>query len=1794
MDLLSPDATWLSRGAHAADPAKVDPSFSPRGRHLAFLAGGSAPLDSSRDMTAFAHAQQHNESSSPGDPDDDSLMLGASHSSGQHNLLDELFSPAQPAGHSHLSRNDNAMHRWSAAHAPPLSAAPLSTVTLIRPARRRPSAPDGARGTTLVTPLAAAWSLLDASGASADRAALASGAAASSSLERSSRHEAQVEALFPRLPAAGAPPGAHPAAPSSPTPPFEIASPHAAAVAATPPARNPESLADTRVLLEWSEGLAALAPASDSKNNGVVAATADVGPAQVATAGTLQNRSSDLAATTIGPTSLRAWATATPAPGGDGADARIIDDERMRPLAEDAGATAAPRKAQRSLPAFLAPPALLFSHEDTTAAAARESSSSPSPSHEAESVELRDTSLRIHRPAALPSPVTPVAAARPAAAAPFTSFSREFIYVRELGHGAFSVVWEVAQRVSAAAKHAGPPARFAIKRWLKELRSLRERDEWLREMRVFLRCGPHPSLLSYYRAWQEDGYAHTQTELCPGGSYINMLRRARARDAIEAARAAATAAALPEPARGGGALRRQHSAVGFGGTGFDSLLQSFNFLSEPSPHGGSAAAGGAGSVQPGEDLATPKVAPTATALATLLPPAAPIPEAAIWTFLEAVASALAHLHAAGVAHLDVKPDNVLVARDGQLKLGDLGMATAYCAPSAAAAAAGGDGAGASRHGHSSSGLNGDAGFDTNDDDVGCNINADDLEGDSRYMAAEVRRLCSQERRDCSHMPSRARSPTHRVAAFVCSTSVCHPSTLHPQLLGSGGRRPPADIFSLGLSALELAMNEPLPLEGQPWQALRRGALPQAFLRPQPGSPTARSAALIALIRSMTARDPSRRPTAAALLRHAMMRGTPDPWTVAAANVACRTPLPVEDVVLRAMDAAASGTGSTRARGGSGFGTSGRPPASSRGIVVPSSGGPRAGVAAQGHGVRVGRSESFTSASVSPSTARRDEDSTSPPPLPSHPADFPFAFKGLPGGGSSGKQLEHSQLQYRAAVPPPRPARGSVRRRSGSGPLPLDDEDGDGDAVINTSDVAAAVVDSDAAVSAESAGDYDGSASTSSDAFGSLDAMHLRYSVQRPKWGAGDGSAASATYRSAKFLQAGPPAQLLRVLEEVDEDGDEVMTRVSSSGVDRRHRAGSPTTYPFSGISDATRDAPQEDNVCTSASRLPLAPFFSTADSLDGMEREAEDVDVAVDAHRKSGEATPWRGPPQVGAPLKRRLAGDGVSLRPVEAAEALAPCFDASAQSPAWRRAVDVPVRPWPKHRAVFRTEAAPSSQARPQLLQRPPIMVSEQIPTAYHAHGVVGDVGSGHEGAPTSAAQQPVARALEFASSTSTSAATLHALDGGSGESDTSNAAVHHQHPQQHHRRQGTTDGLAKLFQLGGAADADSAGADVVDTTSAPAPGAAIRLAPRTQLPSAPVPATPLPTAMQSPPPLVRNGGRVIVVSPRSPIVAGAAVDDASSSMARGDAQLQRRAPQQPLPFPKFNSNPTVAPSSMRPLIWPPASARKHGRHHSSSSFSAPLRPGAVSSLAGLHHGWVGGGGTGTLSSSAPTCTGHGDDDDDDDRSAAPAQRRRAGTYDADMEHAAAGQSAVDVAADVAARDPSISFPVLRDDAGGLNSWLKLSESVPQATPLRRSGVASVPLDAAQRQSQVAGAALRGALQHHPLHPLAQAVLTAAGGGDTDEEDAAMSRALVRRRGSRAQMSGAASTASASASDAVPSGPPLVPALPHMRPAVDTAGGFAHPFYTLVAVAGSDSEDDGADSPRPKRRQLCPTVRSP
>jgi hypothetical protein len=85
-----------------------------------------------------------------------------------------------------------------------------------------------------------------------------------------------------------------------------------------------------------------------------------------------------------------------------------------------------------------------------------------------------------------------------------------------------------------------------------------------------------------------------------------------------------------------------------------------------------------------------------------------------------------------------------------------------------------------------------------------------------------------------------------VHVFVCLTqdgSEGDSRYLAPELLNiKGSKRPPADLFSLGMSVFELAWNVVLVGRGDAWSALRQGKLPD--IDPTLG----RSQALMDLVR----------------------------------------------------------------------------------------------------------------------------------------------------------------------------------------------------------------------------------------------------------------------------------------------------------------------------------------------------------------------------------------------------------------------------------------------------------------------------------------------------------------------------------------------------------------------------------------------------------------------------------------------------------------------------------------------------------------------------------------------------------------------------------------------------------------------------------------------------------------------------------------------------------------------------------------------------------------------------------
>ncbi|KAF8967937.1 hypothetical protein BDZ97DRAFT_1802034 [Flammula alnicola] len=143
-------------------------------------------------------------------------------------------------------------------------------------------------------------------------------------------------------------------------------------------------------------------------------------------------------------------------------------------------------------------------------------------------------------------------------------------------------------------------------------------------------------------------------------------------------------------------------------------------------------------------------------------------EARVWKIIADLSNGLRFIHDSGVIHLDLKPSNVFVTKEGRFKIGDFGMASLWPRPAAASDTA--PGAASSASGCGEGEGSGSGGFER--------------EGDKLYLAPEV-------------------------------------------LQGRYGKA--ADMFSFGMTILETASNIVVPDQGEGWQRLRREDFSQVDL-----------------------------------------------------------------------------------------------------------------------------------------------------------------------------------------------------------------------------------------------------------------------------------------------------------------------------------------------------------------------------------------------------------------------------------------------------------------------------------------------------------------------------------------------------------------------------------------------------------------------------------------------------------------------------------------------------------------------------------------------------------------------------------------------------------------------------------------------------------------------------------------------------------------------------------------------------------------------------------------------------
>lgn len=156
-----------------------------------------------------------------------------------------------------------------------------------------------------------------------------------------------------------------------------------------------------------------------------------------------------------------------------------------------------------------------------------------------------------------------------------------------------------------------------------------------------------------------------------------------------------------------------------------------------------------------------------------------IPESVVWNFLIDMLQAVDHLHSNQYLHLDIKPENIFISKDGLYKLGDFGLVV----------------------------------------DLSKRGSIDPLEGDPKYLAKETMQ-----------------------GTFTYA----------------------ADIFSLGVTTLELACDLDLPSGGDTWHLLRNNSIPDYCFKNI-------SPELKYIIKKMMNSDYQKRPSAGELLNYPIIQ-----------------------------------------------------------------------------------------------------------------------------------------------------------------------------------------------------------------------------------------------------------------------------------------------------------------------------------------------------------------------------------------------------------------------------------------------------------------------------------------------------------------------------------------------------------------------------------------------------------------------------------------------------------------------------------------------------------------------------------------------------------------------------------------------------------------------------------------------------------------------------------------------------------------------------------------------------------
>mmetsp|Transcript_6241 Transcript_6241/g.16568 ORF Transcript_6241/g.16568 Transcript_6241/m.16568 type:complete len:692 (+) Transcript_6241:253-2328(+) len=385
-----------------------------------------------------------------------------------------------------------------------------------------------------------------------------------------------------------------------------------------------------------------------------------------------------------------------------------------------------------------------------------------------------------------------------------------------LGNGNFSTVYRVTHRMSGK--------QYAIKKSRKSAVSVADKNMWLAEVQALAAVEGHPNIVTYYDSWTEPAeqnqgeHFFIKLELC--GDNLCKPSPQQQQQQSSAANASSSATIEPSPSlptpiaiepagstSSGtclttGSSHRNHHGL--------QLTQNGNTQQQPQQQQQQiAAAAGGRSGSSGASGA--RVA---------------MKEAELLEVLRQMASALQHIHALGLAHLDLKPDNIYRARpppDSAASNSWTGFKVprgAHKDPQSSVAASAstpfGSASLSSSPPHQPETYKlGDFGLATAKDGSGRVV-----EGDARYLAPEL---------------------------------------LNGRYAEVGLDK--ADMFALGATLYELATGTGLPASGERFHAIRQG---QLMMMPHV------SVKLQSLIKRLMSHDPRSRPTAEQVLKNPLL------------------------------------------------------------------------------------------------------------------------------------------------------------------------------------------------------------------------------------------------------------------------------------------------------------------------------------------------------------------------------------------------------------------------------------------------------------------------------------------------------------------------------------------------------------------------------------------------------------------------------------------------------------------------------------------------------------------------------------------------------------------------------------------------------------------------------------------------------------------------------------------------------------------------------------------------------------